>query len=230
MPSCIEVGEYFDEVMEALVEAGLYSSKAEVVRDALRRLTASIDMRVVGLRAYTRGSTLWRALRISGVGFEEFISFMVSSGVAPEIGCREPPPPPPESFYVLDPVGVEVLGRLGVLAVLGGRITLPSELETSVRLVEVVTGEPVRVRFESVSSVRSLARKLGVSIEEAASVALASRHGVLVACDPRLAARASVVRRVVCCYSLLRIIDESIWKPRFSLLPLPPPLLEGGRR
>ncbi len=227
MPSCIEVGDYFDEVMEALVESGLYSSKAEVVRDALRRLLSSIDMRLVGLRAYQRGSTLWRALRIAGVSFDEFISFMVASGIAPEIGCRAIPPPPPASIYVLDPVGIEILGRLGVLKSLESRIIVPRELENIVRLVEVVTGETINLRFESVTGVRSVARKLGVSIEEAASVALAAKHGLLVACDPRLAARASIVRRVACCYSLLRLVDEHVWRPRFRLLPLPEPRVEG---
>ena len=130
MPSCIEVGGYFDEVMDALIDAGLYASKAEVVRDALRRLFETLDLRRVALRAYQRGVTLWRAMRIAGVGFDEFLSYMVASGVAPEVGCVEPPPPPPSSTLVLDPIGVELLARLGVLEHLGARIVLPEELRS----------------------------------------------------------------------------------------------------
>ncbi|AEM39497.1 hypothetical protein Pyrfu_1641 [Pyrolobus fumarii 1A] len=225
MPTCVEVGEYFDEIMDALVESGIYSSKAEVVRDALRRLLETIDMRLVGLRAYQRGSTLWRALRISGVGFEEFLSFMLASGVAPEIGCREAPAPPPTSLYVIDPIGVEVLGRLGVLEHLSSRLVLPVELEPIVRRVEALIGVHLDVRFERIAGVRSLVRKLGVTLEEAAVLALAAKHGILAACDPRLGARSggAGVKRVVCCYALLRLVDESVWRPRFELLPFPVP-------
>ena len=226
MPSCIEVGDYFDEVMEALVEAGLYASKAEVVRDALRRLLEELDMRRVGLRAYTRGSTFWRALRVAGVGFDEFLSYMVASGVAPELGCREPPPPPPPP-YVLDPAGLELLGRLGVLESLSGRLVLPVELERVAAHVEASTGAVVDAVFVRVSGYRGLARKLGVTLEEAAVLKLAAEKGVLVYCDPRLAARAghAGVPSISCCYSLLRLVDRSVWEPRLALLPVVKPRL-----
>ncbi len=227
MPSCIEVGDYFDDVMEALVEAGLYASKAEVVRDALRRLLEALDMRRVGLRAYLRGATLWKAVKIAGVGFDEFLSFMVASGAAPEVGCIEPPPPPPNPPYVLDPVGVELLGRLGVLEYLGGRIMLPEELRGVALHVEAATGATMNAVYRRVSGYRGLARKVGVTPEEAAALRLAAEQGVLVYCDPRLAARAghAGVARVVCCYSLLRLVDRSIWEPRALLLPVPRPRL-----
>ena len=226
MPSCIEVGDYFDEVMEALVEAGLYSSKAEVVRDALRRLLEELDMRRVGLRAYTRGSTFWRALRVAGVGFDEFLSYMVASGVAPELGCREPPPPPPPP-YVLDPTGLELLGRLGVLDNLSGRLLLPAELEKVAAHVEASTGSVVGASFVRVSGYRGLARKLGITLEEAAVLKLAAEKGVLVYCDPRLAARAghAGVPSISCCYSLLRLVDRRVWEPRMTLLPVVKPRL-----
>ena len=225
MPSCVEIGEYFDEILDALVESGLYSSKAEVVRDALRRFVESIDMRSIGLRAYTRGSTFWRALRIAGCGFDEFISYLVASGVAPEIGCREVPPAPPSSILVLDPVSLELLGRIGVLEVIARRVVLPKELEGIVRRVEYVTGSVLDVRFESVSGYRQLARRLGVTPEEAAVLKLAARYGLLVYCDPRLAGRAGAasVRSISCCYSLLRLVDKSVWEPRFEALPVPMP-------
>ncbi len=230
MPSCIEVGEFFDDILEALVEAGLYASKAEAVRDALRRFIETLDTRLIGLRAYQRGATLWRALRVSGVGFDEFLAYLVSSGVAPELGCREVPPPPPDSLYVLDPVSIELLARLGVLERIADRVVLPAEVEGVVRSAEYIIGAFLDVRFESVTGYRSLARKLGVTLEEAAVLRLAAKQGLLVYCDPRLAGRAGAagVKRIACCYSLLRLVDRSIWEPRFASLPIPAPRVKEG--
>lgn len=87
MVTTIEISGYVEDVLEALVRAGIYSSKTEAIRDAVRRLVESYDMKDVSLRAYRSGSISFQlAVEISGVSMDELIWYFLSKDTAPSLG------------------------------------------------------------------------------------------------------------------------------------------------
>ncbi len=83
----IEISGYVEDVLEALVRAGIYSSKTEAIRDAVRRLVESYDMKDVSLRAYRSGNISFQlAVEISGVSMDELIWYFLSKDTAPSLG------------------------------------------------------------------------------------------------------------------------------------------------
>lgn len=84
MPNAFSMPEVYMKEIEALIRAGYYSNKSEVVRDALRnffenkaqlRLAAAIEM-------YRKGDvTLSKAAEIAGMNFFEFKEILIERGI-----------------------------------------------------------------------------------------------------------------------------------------------------
>ena len=84
MPSSYSLPKIMEEEIEALIDAGYYSSKSDVVKDAMRtlletkkslRIAAAVEM-------YKKGSvSIGRASEISGVSVPEFKDLLKSRGV-----------------------------------------------------------------------------------------------------------------------------------------------------
>ena len=87
MPTTIEISGWLEEQLERLVEIGLYSTKSEAVRDAIRRFLESIDMSSIALKLYrNRNISLGLAAEIADKTYEEMLTYMVTKGVIPELG------------------------------------------------------------------------------------------------------------------------------------------------
>jgi len=84
MPSAYSISEIQEREIQAVIEAGYYTNKSEVVRDALRtlfhnkpqmRLAASVEM-------YRRGRyALSKCAEIAGVTLEEFKEILADRGI-----------------------------------------------------------------------------------------------------------------------------------------------------
>lgn len=88
MPSTYSIPKIYEEEIEAVVQAGYYSSKSDVVRDALRllfdtkanlKLSAAIEM-------YKSGKiTLSKAAEIAGLNIISFREILIDRGFVIEI-------------------------------------------------------------------------------------------------------------------------------------------------
>ncbi|MCE4614730.1 MAG: hypothetical protein F7B60_04290 [Desulfurococcales archaeon] len=84
----VEITGMLEEILEALVAAGLYNNKSEVVRDAIRRLGENMDLTNIAFKVYMNNKemTFTRALNVSHLGFKETIVYFIRQGYAPELG------------------------------------------------------------------------------------------------------------------------------------------------
>ena len=88
MPSTYSIPKVYEDEIDAVVDAGYYSSKSDVVRDALRllfetkghlRLSAAIEM-------YKKGKvTLSKAAEIAGMTTISFKEILADRGISVEI-------------------------------------------------------------------------------------------------------------------------------------------------
>lgn len=91
MPSAYSIPKIYEEEIEGVIEAGYYSNKSEVVRDALRlffeqkqtlRIMASIEM-------FRRGKvSLARAAELAGVTSIEFNEMLAERGIKIKISRK----------------------------------------------------------------------------------------------------------------------------------------------
>lgn len=87
MTTTIEISGWLEEQLERLVEIGLYSTKSEVVRDAIRRFIETLDMPSIALKLYRmKGISLGLAAEIANKTYEEMITYMITKGIIPELG------------------------------------------------------------------------------------------------------------------------------------------------
>lgn len=88
MPSTYSIPRIYEDEITAVVDAGYYSSKSDVVRDALRllfdtksnlKLSAAIEM-------FKKGKvTLSKAAEIAGINSISFREILVDRGIVEEI-------------------------------------------------------------------------------------------------------------------------------------------------
>ena len=87
MTTTIEISGWLEEQLERLVEIGLYSTKSEAVRDAIRRFIETLDMPSIALKLYRmKGISLGLAAEIANKTYEEMITYMITKGIIPELG------------------------------------------------------------------------------------------------------------------------------------------------
>ena len=84
MPSAYNLPQLYEDEIEALIRAGYYSNKSEVVRDALRsffqtkeqmRMAAAVELYKAGK------TTLSKAAEIAILSLEEFTTIIIDRGI-----------------------------------------------------------------------------------------------------------------------------------------------------
>ncbi len=89
MPVSVDISGWLEEVLRHLVEAGIYPSIAEAVRDAVRRFIERLDLRDLALKVYLNGkSSLNYAAYIARESFENMITYILEKGYFPELGAE----------------------------------------------------------------------------------------------------------------------------------------------
>jgi Arc/MetJ-type ribon-helix-helix transcriptional regulator len=76
--------EKMSDELEALISAGYYDNKSEIMRDAFRQLLANRkELRlVIALELYNRGkATVSRAAEVAGVSFEDMKTVLSTDGI-----------------------------------------------------------------------------------------------------------------------------------------------------
>lgn len=84
MPSSYSLPKLMEDEIEALIDAGYYSSKSDVVKDAIREmLEKNKNLRIAAaIEMYKRGKiSIGRAAEIADVNLEEFKQAMKDRGI-----------------------------------------------------------------------------------------------------------------------------------------------------
>ena len=75
MPTTIEIKGILEEKLELLVEAGLYSSKTEAIRDSIRHLLEDQDFLSIAINLYKNNKvSTGKAAEIANLTVADFIS------------------------------------------------------------------------------------------------------------------------------------------------------------
>ena len=164
----VEIGGILERRLRRLVELGVYSSVAEAVREAVRVMLDSMDLRKYALELYvTREASLHYVTEFAGETFQGMIDYLMSRGVTPAIGATAR-----EDYRGLDDgeVIVDVLTlytiyktRLGDITARlveegGLKLLVPKGVESHLHLLVAervrrgrpLPGEPERVEVEEV--------------------------------------------------------------------------------
>ena len=205
MVTTIEISGYMESALDALVLAGIYSSKTEAVRDAIRRLLDGFDMKEVAVKAYKNGAiSVQLAAEISGLSLDETVWLLISKDVAPELGVRD------ESelsqsvselrgrdVLVLDLTSVYSLLELGLVDVvtkLGKRVVMPEAAKgkSQAMIMKFSKLRGLLVALDGLETVKvsrnlgEFSRKNGITVQEAHAIYIAKKmNGVLVSDDAR---------------------------------------------
>lgn len=84
MPSAYSIPKIYEEEIEGVIEAGYYSNKSEVVRDALRLFFEQKQMlrTMAAIEMFRKGKvSLARASELAGVSSFEFKEMLVERGI-----------------------------------------------------------------------------------------------------------------------------------------------------
>ncbi|MFP3309688.1 MAG: nuclease [Acidilobus sp.] len=202
MVTNIEISGYTEEVLEALVKAGIYGSKTEAIRDAVRRLIESYDLKDVSLRAYKGGGISFQlAVEISSLSVDELLWYFLSRDMTPMLGSDD------ETEVKAGEEQLKERGSLvfdlsslyttleldisDVVSRLGKRLSISSK---TMERAKALTLRLSKMRgvvysfsgFEVVNVNKSLAefsRKNGISLQEAHSMYVAKKLGALLISD-----------------------------------------------
>jgi len=89
MPTTVEIKGLLEERLDQLVEAGLYTSRSEAVRDGIRHLLTQIDLTAVAVRLHEQGNvSIGKGAEIAGLSIPAFITECKNRGVRPKIGTE----------------------------------------------------------------------------------------------------------------------------------------------
>ncbi len=164
----VEIGGILERRLRRLVELGVYSSVAEAVRDAVRVMLDSMDLKKYALELYvTREASLHYVSEFAGETFQGMIDYMMSRGVTPAIGAaaREDYRPLDDGEVVVDVFTIYTIykTRLGdIVAKLveneGLKLIVPKGVESHLHLLVAervrrglpLPKEPERVEVEEV--------------------------------------------------------------------------------
>lgn len=90
MPTTVEIKGLLEERLEQLVEAGLYASRSEAVRDGIRHLLTQIDLVAVAVRLHKQDKvSVGKGAEIAGLSLLAFIDACKNRGVRPKIGIED---------------------------------------------------------------------------------------------------------------------------------------------
>ncbi len=142
----VDITGVLEERLRRLVELGLYASIAEAVREGVRRLISTIDLKEIALKLYMeKNTTLNYVCEFSGSSCTEIIDYLLEREVLPLLGTTEIKEKPilgRQSNILIDPSAVYVLynSRLSVfvsmLKELGYMIFIPRSLKSYLEVLE----------------------------------------------------------------------------------------------
>lgn len=90
MPTTIEIDGYLEQKLDVLVSTGLYATKTEAVRDAIRRLVQQIDLVSILIGMYRRGRvSLGYLAEASDLSFDDALMAIQRRGHTPRLGVGE---------------------------------------------------------------------------------------------------------------------------------------------
>jgi len=90
MPTTVEIVGDLEEKLGKLILAGLYATKSEAVRDAVRHLLASYNMVDVAVSLYRQGRvSVAAAAEIGGVSFKRMLDILAERGIQPALGVED---------------------------------------------------------------------------------------------------------------------------------------------
>ncbi len=202
MVTNIEISGYTEDILEALVKAGIYSNKTEAVREAIRRFIESFDMKEISFRAYKDEKiTFQLALEISGLNIEELIWYLLKRGIAPELGLVDVDEAKEglrtieeknlfvfdlsSAFTILELNGIDVIKRLQKRLIIGketGKV-----IRSLIMRYSKIRGSLVSLGdyelYQLKMPLGEFARKNGMSIQEAEALMIAKKEGGIYVSD-----------------------------------------------
>ncbi len=142
----VDITGVLEERLRRLVELGLYASVAEAVREGVRRLLSTIDLKEIALKLYTeKNATLNYICEFSGSSCTEIIDYLLEKEVLPLLGATEIKDKPvlgEQNNILIDPSAIYVLynSRLSsfvsILKELGYVIFIPRSLKSYLEVLE----------------------------------------------------------------------------------------------
>ncbi|MCE4601212.1 MAG: type II toxin-antitoxin system ParD family antitoxin [Desulfurococcales archaeon] len=107
----VEISGVLEHKLRRLVDLGIYASVSEAVRDAVRRMLSSMDLRRIALNFYvTKGSSLAYACEFAETTCPKFIDYLLVNGVTPGLGWQGDVPDVDSSgTYLIDSISIFVI-------------------------------------------------------------------------------------------------------------------------
>lgn len=106
----VDITGVLEERLRRLVELGLFASVSEAVREGIRLLMKELNLKKIALDIYlTRKASLHYICYFAGEPCPAMIDYMLSRGVQPLLGSREPAAPLGSGRLLLDPSSLLVL-------------------------------------------------------------------------------------------------------------------------
>ncbi|MBU4373370.1 MAG: UPF0175 family protein [Euryarchaeota archaeon] len=89
MPTTVEIKGEFETKIKRLIDAGLYGSIAEAVRDALRHLFRDYNEKEIAIALYRQQKvSLARAASIAGISLTRMKEILLEKGINPRLGVE----------------------------------------------------------------------------------------------------------------------------------------------
>ncbi len=89
MPTTVEIKGDFETKIKRLIDAGLYGSITEAVRDALRHLFREYDEKEIAAELYREGKvSIAKAANIAGVSLSRMKKILMEKGINPRLGVE----------------------------------------------------------------------------------------------------------------------------------------------
>jgi predicted nucleic acid-binding protein/Arc/MetJ-type ribon-helix-helix transcriptional regulator len=201
----IEISGFTEEVLEALVKAGIYGSKTEAIRDAIRRLLESYDLKEISLRAYKNGGISFQlAVEISGLSMDELTWYFLSRDTTPLLGSdnaseivsgeEQLKSRDSITFDLSSLYAVLELNALDLLSQLGKKLSISSKTMERAKALVLRLSKAKGVAYTLSSfdivninkSLMEFSRRNGISLQEAHSIYIAKKlNGILVSDDAK---------------------------------------------
>ncbi len=232
MVTNIEISGFTEELLDALVKAGIYGSKTEAIRDAVRKLLESYDMKDISLRAYRNGSVSFQlAAEISGLSMDGLMWYFLSRDTVPRLGSEDLAEVNQgrdfineHNAVVFDLSSLYAIVELGLLALVqkvNKRLTVSAKTmeraKAFIMRISKMKGAPMLFTGIEVLSVnkalQEFARRNGISLQEAHAIYIAKKSKAVLLSDDVVTRQVARTHGVAACPSvslLLFMLNNSI--------------------
>jgi Arc/MetJ-type ribon-helix-helix transcriptional regulator/predicted nucleic acid-binding protein len=201
MTTTIEIDGYLERKLDLLVGLGLYATKSEAVRDAIRRLLEQTDVTKIALDMYLKGMvSLGFCCEIADLSCDEMLALLQRRGLKPKLGVESLGELETElnaieatDSLVFEALPLTVLGRcvkLDFISSLAKTFYISEfqlgELPFDIRRSVLVLLSDDQDKFSLVKGIKGIeefAVKNGVSMGEASAILSAQKLKALLVCD-----------------------------------------------